>query len=84
MGSKNKPKSMNLDLDEYDDYEDEYGDDLGNMKELSRDFYSTDWEDPSEPEPRFSSRRKVERRKDSRGLSSQFDDDDELDFGSEW
>jgi hypothetical protein len=59
-------------------------DDLGNLKNLSKDFYSTAWEDPSGPESRISTRRKIERRNDLKELYSQFDDGDELDFGNEW
>jgi hypothetical protein len=81
MGSKRGPKATDLDADSFDDFEDDFDDNLGNLKNLSRDFYSTDWEDPSE---RFSTRRKIERRKDLRDLYSQFDDGDELDFGNEW
>jgi len=84
MGSKNRLKATDFDADSFDDFEDEYGDDLGNLKELSKDFYSTDWEDPSESEYRFSTRRKIERRRDLKNLYSELDDGDELDFGNEW
>ncbi len=87
MGTKNKPKEREFSLDpydDYDDYDDELGDDLGNLKNLSKDFYSTDWEDPSGPESRFSTRRKIERRNDLKALYSQFDDGVELDFDSGW
>jgi len=90
MGSKRRPDSPDYESDlyedynDYDDYEDEFGDDVGNLKKLSKDFYSTDWEDPSGSENRFSTRRKIERRNDLRNLYSQIDDIDELDFGNEW
>ena len=90
MGSKRKPKKPDYELDSYDDYDDydvyeeEFGDDIGNINKLSKDFYSTDWEDPSESEHRFSTRRKIERRNDLRDLYSQVDDLDEIDFGNEW
>lgn len=87
MGTKNRPKDEDFDSDPYDDYDefdDEFDDALGNMKNLSKDFYSTDWEDPSGPESRFSTRRKIERRNDLKELYSNFDDGDELDFGNEW
>jgi hypothetical protein len=90
MGSKKKPKTRDYesdlfdDFDEYDDYEDEFGDDIGNLRRLSKDFYSTDWEDPSDSEHRFSTRRKIERRNDLRNLLSQIDDGDELEFDNYW
>ena len=90
MGSKRRPKTQDYesdlydDFDEYDDYEEEFGDDARNFKKLSKDFYSTDWEDPSDSEHRVSTRRRIERRNDLRDLYSQIDDVDELDFGSEW
>jgi len=85
MGSKNKSGVQDSDpYDDYDDYEDEFDDSIGNMKNLSRDIYSTDWEDPLGSESRFSTRRKIERRNDLKALYSNFDDGDELDFGNEW
>jgi hypothetical protein len=90
MGSKKKPKTRDYesdlfdDFDEYDDYEDEFGDDIGNLRRLSKDFYSADWEDPSDSGHRFSTRRKIERRNDLRNLLSQIDDGDELEFDNYW
>jgi len=91
MGTKNRPKTEVFDSEPYDDYDgfddiydDEFDDSIGNMKNVSKDFYSTDWEDPSGPESRFSTRRKIERRNDLKELYSNFDDGDELDFGNEW
>jgi hypothetical protein len=77
MGTKHGPKNTELDSDPYDDYEDyedELGDDLGNIKHLSKDFYSTDWEDPRGSGKKFSARRRIERRNDFKALFSQFDD----------
>lgn len=90
MGSKRQTKTRDFepdlydDFDDYEDYQEDFGDDIGNLKNLSKDFYSTDWEDPSDSEHRFSTRRKIERRNDLRNLYSQIDDGDELDFGNEW
>jgi hypothetical protein len=90
MGSKRQTKTRDFesdlydDFDDYEDYQEDFGDDVGNLKNLSKDFYSTDWEDPSDSEHRFSTRRKIERRNDLRNLYSQIDDADELDFGNEW
>jgi len=93
MGTKSRPNAHEFgsdsydEYDEYDEYEDldeSFADGSNDMRKLSKDFYSTDWEDPSGPESRFSTRRKIERRNDLKKLYSEFDDDPELDFGSEW
>lgn len=84
MGSKRRPNSQEFDSDPYDEYEDELDDDLDNLGDLSKDFYSTDWEDPSRSERRFSTRRKIERRNDLKKLHAQFDDWDDSDLSDEW
>jgi len=84
MRRKRRSDLQEFDSDPYDEYEDELDDDLDNLGNLSKDFYSTDWEDPSGPESRFSTRRKIERRNDLKELYSQFDDWDDLDLSSEW
>ena len=84
MRRKRRSDLQEFDADPYDGYEDELDDDLDNLGNLSKDFYSTDWEDPSGPESRFSTRRKIERRNDLKELYSQFDDWDDLDLSSEW
>ena len=84
MGRKRRPEIQDFDSDVYDDYEDDLDDGLDDIQELSKDFYSTDWEDPSGPERRISTRRRIERRNDLKALYSQFDDWDDLDLGSEW
>lgn len=84
MGRKHRRKSQDLDFDPYDDYGDEYDIDLDNIGYLSKDFYSTDWEDPTGPESHFSSRRKIERRNDLRKLYTEIDDWDDLDVQNEW
>ena len=84
MRRKRRSDLQEFDADPYGGYEDELDDDLDNLGNLSKDFYSTDWEDPSGPESRFSTRRKIERRNDLKELYSQFDDWDDLDLSSEW
>ena len=84
MGSKRRSNSQEFDLDLYDEYEDELDDVLDDLGYLSKDFYSTDWEDPSGSERRFSTRRKIERRNDLKKLYSQFDDWDDSDLRDEW
>jgi len=84
MGRKRRSALQEFDSDPYDEYEEELDDDLDNLGNLSKDFYSTDWEDPSGSERRFSTRRKIERRNDLKELYSQFDDWDDFDFSNEW
>lgn len=90
MGTKHGPKNSDFDSDSYDDFEDfedfeeELGDDLGNIKHLSKDFYSTDWEDPSESDYRFNTKRRGDRKKSNKDQYYDSDDGDELDFGNEW
>jgi len=87
MASKRGPKDTDFDsdsFDDFDDFEDELDDDLDNVKHLSKDFYSADWEDPNESDYRFSTRRKIERRKELKDLYSELEDTDELDFGKDW
>lgn len=84
MGSKHRPKYRKFDSDPYNEYEEELDDDLGDIGNLSKDFYSTDWEDPSGSGQRFSTRRKIERRNDLKELCSQFDDWDDFDLSNVW
>lgn len=70
------------DLD--DDFDDDFDDDLESISDLSKDFYSTDWEDPAGSERRFSTRRRLERRNDLKNLMADFDDWDEFDLRNEW
>jgi hypothetical protein len=90
MGSKRKSKINNFesesfdDLDYFDDFDDDFDMSSGDMRKLSKDFYSTDWEDPSENDRKFSTRRKIERRNDLKNLFSQFDDYDDIELGSDW
>jgi len=83
MGIKNKAKTREFESDSYDDY-DEIDEDLDEFGDLSKDFNSADQRARSAYENRFSTRRKIERRNDLKELYAQFDDGDELDFGSEW
>ena len=83
MGRKARNQEFDdFDLDSYDDYGD---DDLGELADIARDFYSTEWEDPSGHERRISTRRKIERRNELKDLFSQFDDwGDEFEMENEW
>lgn len=87
MARQNGPKDTDFDSDPYDDFddfEDDLDDDLDNIRHLSKDFYSTDWEDPNDSDYRYGNRQKSGRRKAQKHHYSDFDDGDELDFGNEW
>ena len=87
MGSKYKPRAKDFESDDYDDYDAyddfsfDFDDSTDSFKNLSRDIYSTEWEDPSD---RISARRKIERRRELKELYSQFDDGDDLYVGDDW
>lgn len=88
MGKKRKPNKDDYDSDSYDDFEyyDDFDEDLisTDMRKLSKDFYSTDWEDPSGRDRKFSTRRKIERRNDLKELFMQFDDYDDFELENDW
>jgi len=87
MGRRHRQNTKEFETESYDDYEDyrdEMDDEFNEFSDLAKDFYSTDWEDPSGTEKRFSTRRKIERRNDMKELYSQFDDWDDYDISSEW
>lgn len=85
MGRKARKQSFeDFDFDPYDEYDD--GDDeLSDFADLARDFYSTEWEDPSGYQGKLSTRRKIERRNELKELYSQFDDwGDGFELENEW
>ena len=84
MGRKRRSDLQNFDSEPYDEYEDELDDDFDDIGDLSKDFYSADWEDPSGAERRISTRRRIERRNELKELYSQFDDWDDYDLNNEW
>ena len=90
MGSKKRSNQTDYDVDPFDDYDDyndyeiEFGDDVGYVKNLSKELYGTDWDDPPGSEHRISSRRRIERRNELRDLYSQIGDLDEFELGDEW
>jgi len=83
MESKYKPKAWEDEQEEYDGYDD-MSDDLDDSKDLAKVFCSTEWEDPSGSEHRFSTRRKIERRNDLKNLLSEFVDWDDIDMRDEF
>lgn len=88
MGSKYRPKAWDDEKTPYDSYDDDmdddFDDDFNDFGDLSKDFYSTEWEDPSGSERRFSARRKIERRNDLKNMLSEFVDWDDIDLRNEF
>jgi hypothetical protein len=79
---KRKQGFEDFDFDPYDDYDDDS--DLDEFADLAKDFYSTDWEDPSGTDHRVSARRRIERRNELKDLFSEFDDWDDPELDNEW
>jgi hypothetical protein len=79
---KRKQGFEDFDFGPYDDYDDDS--DLDEFADLAKDFYSTDWEDPSGTYHRVSARRRIERRNELKDLYSEFDDWDDPELDAEW
>ncbi len=77
MGKKSRKNYRNLDIEDNDDFEDLF-DDGFDANDLSRDIYSTEWGDNDDSSSGFSTRRKIERRKDMKKLYSQLDEWEEF------
>jgi len=82
MARKKQEQYQDFDTDDFDDYALD-SDDM-DIRNLSKDFYSTEWEDPFQTQERFSTRRKIERRKEIKDLYSQFDEWDDYDSRNDW
>lgn len=77
MGKKSRKNYRNLDIEDNDDFEDLF-DDGFDANDLSKDIYSTEWGDNDDADSGFSTRRKIERRKDMKKLYSQLDEWEEF------
>ena len=83
MGKRSGKQPREFDLDTYDDFDD-FDDDV-DMKELSRDFYSSDWgDDYDDKQDRADARRKIERRREMKRLHSELNDWEEFGLGEDW
>jgi len=83
MGKKSAKSGREMDFDPLDDFDDAYDDEI-DIRELSRDFYSTDRDDQQYDDKRFTARRKIERRRDMKKLYSQLDEWEEFGESSDW
>ena len=80
MGTKERPKARKYNSNPYEDFDN----DLDDLDNLASDVFDMGCEDPSGPDNRISTRRKIERRNDLKELYSQFDDWDEIDLSNVW
>lgn len=74
--AKRKRHHRPSDFDPYDDFEDLDDTDL-EMRDLARDFYSTDWDEYHEDD-NMTARRKIERRRDYQKVYSELDEWEEF------
>jgi hypothetical protein len=83
MGRKAGKTRQRLDFDPYDDFNDGYEDEI-DIRDLSKDFYSTERDDYYGTDASFSARRKIERRGDMKKLYSQLDEWEEFGEQTDW
>lgn len=74
--AKKRRHHTKMDFDPYDDFEDLDDSELS-MKDLARDFYSTDWDEYFE-DSNMTARRKIERRRDYQKVYSELDEWEEF------
>lgn len=92
MASKNRAKKERFYSDPLDDFNDELTEDLDDEvddelligEDISQDFNSASQVSAQGGKNRISARRMIERMNELKELSSQFDDWDDLDVGTEW
>lgn len=92
MASKNRAKKEKFYSDPLDDFNDELTEDLDDEiddepligEDISPDFSDTRRVSAQGGRNRISARRMIERMNELKELSSQFDDWDDLDIGTEW
>ncbi len=83
MGKKSRKHHRDLNWIPFDGFDDIYDEDM-DIKDLSRDIYSTDWGGYSERVDRSSTRRKIERRSDMKKLYSELNDWEEFGSRESW
>jgi hypothetical protein len=83
MAKKSRKDTREIEFDPYDDFDDVYDDDI-DLKSLSRDFFSTEWNEPSQRTSHGSARRKIERRNEMRKLYSELNDWEEFGQNENW
>lgn len=83
MARKRQKHTQESEFDTFDDFDDLYDEDI-DLRDLTRDFHSTDWYGNQDTGGNFSARRKIERRRDMKKLYSQLDDWEEFGERADW
>jgi hypothetical protein len=85
MASKKRKYRQKIEFDPYDDldFSDDYADDV-DIKDISRDFYSTYSDYEMDEDSRITARRQIERRRDMKKLYSELDDWEEIGSSDDW
>jgi len=76
MGKKARKTYLNLDIGDEDSFDDLFEDDF-DASEPPKSIHIADWSDDN-ADARFTARRKIERRKDTKKLYSQLDEWEEF------
>ena len=83
MASRKRKFRETMDFEPYDDV-DFIDDDDMDIKDIARDFYSTDRDYDLEEESRITARRQIERRRDMKKLYSELDEWEEFGNYDDW
>jgi hypothetical protein len=83
MASRKRKLRQKMDFEPYDDVDFIYDDDM-DIKDIARDFYSTDRNYDLEEESRITARRQIERRRDMKKLYSELDEWEEFGSYDDW
>lgn len=83
MAKKARKQNREFEFEPFDDLDDMYDDDF-DLKELSKDFFSTEWNEPSQRSSHGTARRKIERRNEMRKLYSELNDWEEFGQTDDW
>lgn len=83
MASRKRKFRQKMDFEPSDDVDFNYDDDM-DIKDIARDFYSTDSYYESDEESRITARRQIERRRDMKKLYSELDEWEEFGNHEDW
>ena len=83
MASRKRKFRHKMDFEPHDDVDFIYDDDM-DIKDIARDFYSTDRHYDLEEESRITARRQIERRTDMKKLYSELDEWEEFGNYDDW
>lgn len=83
MAKKARKQTREFEFEPFDDIDDMYDEDI-DLKELSKDFFSTEWNEPTQRSSHGTARRKIERRNEMRKLYSELNDWEEFGQSDDW